>query len=170
MWPRWKEALVLVLPDTLVHWSIRVQTALGDALQNTETRRRWSENFRGGSRVDLPDGDGELDLVRTANSWRTLTLGFDTQGRLSGPIYAPSPRIGMQVGHYVAASENENTLFAQRRQALVGVPNQMARPVFLLENRDFSGTHCITSAFDLSGVTSIFLVETLDDPAERTSC
>src|ERR1700730_7379872 len=85
--------------------SIRVQTVLGDALQNTKTCRRWSEDLQGVPRVDLPDGGAESNLGCTANPWRTADAGIRCIGDNHLPLdetSAQEPRTGQPLAGFSA--------------------------------------------------------------------
>jgi hypothetical protein len=44
-WSQWKEALFLVLPETVVRWHQAGFKLLGHALQSAKTSRGWSQNL-----------------------------------------------------------------------------------------------------------------------------
>jgi Phage integrase family len=84
--------------------SIRIQTVLGDALQNAKTSRRWSEDLQGGPCVDLPDGDGESELGCTANPWRIPDARIRGIGNNHLPLDETStqePRTGQPLGAFL---------------------------------------------------------------------
>ena len=66
-WSGWKQALIVVSPETVVRWHRSRFALYWRALQSPPGGRQ-EENFERGSRSDLSDGGGKPDLGRTAYS------------------------------------------------------------------------------------------------------
>ena len=76
-WPQWKEALVIVLPDTVVRVaSIRFQTVLDNALQSAKTRGWWTEDFKRLRGLIFQMVAEESHLGCASHSWGTPHAGL----------------------------------------------------------------------------------------------
>jgi hypothetical protein len=75
-WPKWKQALIVVTPETVVRLAPgRFSGVLEVDLESQEAN--WAKtDSEGSSRVDLPDRGRESDLGSTADSWRASHAGF----------------------------------------------------------------------------------------------
>ena len=67
-WSGWKQALIVVSPETVVRWHRSGFALYWRAISKAHRVVGREENFERGSRSDLSDGGGKPDLGRTAYS------------------------------------------------------------------------------------------------------